>query len=96
MVPRPGPPPVSGYGAGNTHDHCRKAGKVRIFSAGLLRQGDKAAFEKFLRDHQPNIFILKGGDEVSLERMEGEYVKVRAKGSTVSFWTSRNALNHPK
>lgn len=62
----------------------------------VLSQGDKAAFEKFLRDNQPNIFILKGGDEVFLERMEGEYVKVRAKGSTVSFWTSRNALNNHK
>jgi len=62
----------------------------------VLSQGDKTAFEKFLRDNQSNIFILKGGDEVFLERMEGEYVKVRAKGSTVSFWTSRTALKNPK
>lgn len=65
-------------------------------SIKVLSQGDKSAFEKFLRDHQPNIFILKGGEEVFLERIEGEYIKVKAKGSTVSFWTSRNALNHPK
>lgn len=80
-----------------------KPNSIGATSKGLLRrsikvlsQGDKAVFEKFLRDNQPNIFILKGGEEAFLERMEGEYVKVRAKGSTISFWTSRTALNNPK
>lgn len=58
-------------------------------------QGDQAALNKFLRDNHPSIFVLKGGDEVLFEDSAGMFsglVKVRPVGSTVSFWTSFNAL----
>jgi hypothetical protein len=64
--------------------------RARSFTA----QGDREAFEKYIKENNPFIFILKGGDEVYLEeiKMGKGYVKVRSRGSTTSIWTLYKAL----
>jgi hypothetical protein len=57
-------------------------------------QGDATAFEKYVTDGYPNIFILKGGDEVYLEDLKAwkGYAKVRPRGGTTSLWVQYKAL----
>jgi len=63
----------------------------------IRSQNDEDAFAKIVAKEYPYLFIMKGGDEVYLERFTDKgYVKVRPKGQTESIYMQFSALEDTK
>jgi len=79
-----------GYIAATTREKMEAA-------MSLVASGDEAAFAKLLA-RDPSVFHLKPGLKVNVVESGGllsGYVKLRARGELVEFWTVREAIEQP-
>jgi len=75
----------SGYIASTNEDLLDRAIKLAV-------SGDQAAFKKFIMS-SPDVFLLKGGMRVQLEKSSWPgKIKIRPENSDTSVWTIKEAI----